>query len=113
MNKFTLELRCIDLFGDEKGEILYEAIRRVAYLDFCVATAWTQDQMSIARACNARGRIFKLTPDCKSLILPDSKIISTKTLRPLHILHYLPKINKYAEQKHCYLDSSPLNHAEL
>lgn len=113
MDKLLLEDRCGDLFGDEKGAILYGAMLKLAAMNFCVATAWNPNQVSIAKRCDAVGRVFELTPDCEAIYLPDGKIRTISRLRHSLIERYLPKTKVVAEQMHCYLDSQPLNHAEL
>lgn len=64
-----LERICTTRFGQEKGSKLAKVMAKMGRLDFCVATAWNADEISISRSCHHRGRIFKISNDYKKLIL--------------------------------------------
>ena len=77
---------------------------RIAGKDFCVATSWSSDQVSIASACVRRGRIFKLTNDYESIIMSDGLEFKITELTYHNIFKYLPFY--YGEQFHCSFDDS-------
>ena len=104
MNHKSLERKCVERFGKETGRILFDVMIQIAHRDFCVATAWNAYQVSIARSCNMRGKIFNLTPDYKYLILPNKQALPIKELSYSDISYYLPKSNSYGEVRHCYFD---------
>lgn len=101
----TLESRCIDQYGEENGKKLYRAMQDIHEIDFCVATGWAVDEISIAQSCNYRGRIFKLSKDFRSLIMPDGVEKSFRDLNYSEIKNLLPKKCDEPNYKHCDPDS--------
>ena len=104
MNRKSLEKKCVERFREDAGRRLFDFMLKIANLDFCVATAWNSDQVSIARSCKMRGKIFRTTADYKSIILPDHQQIPLERLAYSDITHYLPKSNSYGEVEHCHFD---------
>jgi hypothetical protein len=105
MDRENLENKCIKLFEEENGRKLFRAIVEIANKDFCVATAWNDHQVSIAKTCSYRGKIFELTPDYKSLILNGDEIIPLEELSYQRIERHLAK-KSYGHLKHCEFDLS-------
>ena len=101
MNTKCLEEKCIERFGERRGSKLYNAMLQLSKLDFCVATAWYAKQVSIARSCNMRGKIFYLTRSYKSLILPDKRKVPIIRVSRNDICTYLPSISSAGHFEHC------------
>tara|TARA_Y100000310_G_C20604940_1_gene775027 strand:+ start:684 stop:995 length:312 start_codon:yes stop_codon:yes gene_type:complete len=98
------------LYGKEVGKRLSDAMKKIGRKDFCVATSWSEHEISISRSCIYRGRIFKLTSDYNSLMMPDGEIREIDSLTYLDISKYLPKSPKIRGGKHihrhCFSDIS-------
>ena len=107
MTSEYLQVRCIKLYGEETGKKLFFAMRRVANLDFCVATGWNEREVSIARGCESRGKIFELTEDYEAIILPgfETTPVSLRDLSRNDITTYLPEQGYKSDQKHCSFDN--------
>lgn len=102
MTSERLEQKCLELFGSPNGEKLFEAMLGIAKKDLCVATSWDSDQVSIARSCSMRGRVFQLTSDYESIIIPNEKKFRIDKLVYSDIVKYLPI--SYGKQFHCSFD---------
>jgi hypothetical protein len=104
MNIKNLERKCVNSFGQKKGDMLFQAMQQLSRKKFCVATGWEPDEVSLSYSCLIRGQIFKLTPDYKSIILPDGEIIEIKCLSYRDLLDYLPKTKFNDNYRHCFVD---------
>ncbi|MBI2452466.1 hypothetical protein HYV50_05330 [Candidatus Pacearchaeota archaeon] len=106
MNKKTLEARCIRLYGRATGKKLYRAMVKIAEKDFCVATPWSQLEISIARACASRGRVFEFSEDYSALIMPDGRKLNMENINYADINRFLPreKISFGEGYRHCVVD---------
>lgn len=104
MDSKNLERRCVELYG-RNGKFLFRAMEAIHRKDFCVATGWDDNEVSIARCCNSRGKIFKLSNDYKSLIMPDGRVRKIDDLTYNDIVQYLPKPCVAVEQNNCEVDT--------
>jgi hypothetical protein len=115
MTSENLKRRCFELFDSDDGNRLYRAMKMLAAMDFCVSTSWEPRQVSIARGCYSVGRIFEFDDSYKGIILPENEGTPIELSRVAYtdIVKYLPSSKGKPEHKHCDLDSSPLEGAEL
>jgi len=105
MNQKTLERRCINLYSRKRGKSLFGAMSKIAKKDFCVATGWESDEVSISISCNKRGRIFGLTPDYQSIVLPGGGEYTLEEVGYLEIARYLKRnTNLPKGELHCDID---------
>lgn len=104
MNSSGLRNICINRFGFDKGNKLVRLMFRIKKLDFCVATAWNEDEISISRSCSHIGKIFKVSKDYKRIIAPDNYEIELSRAKNLDIEKYLPKAIFSEGRKHCQSD---------
>jgi len=106
MNLKSIERRCIGLYGRKTGGELSRAMKKIYHIDFCVATSWSPNEISIAKGCYSRGRVFRLTSDYMSLIMPNGEIREIDSLSYSDISKYLPKSTKILDNEHlhCSLD---------
>ena len=109
MTSENLERRCIELFR-QNGKRLYKAMMQIARKDFCVATSWEPNQVSIAKGCYNAGTVFELTPDYQAIILPgeEGMPVRIKDLSYRDIAKYLPRSKGRPGQDHCALDNQPI-----
>lgn len=105
MNRKTLEEKCIERFG-KNGRKLFRVMTQIADKDFCVATAWNERQVSIARSCNYIGKIFLLSDNYKSIKL-GSQFRPIKYLRYEDISAYLSNSRNHGEVFNCQFDRAP------
>jgi hypothetical protein len=103
MDRKNLETRCKTLHGEKVGKRLFDAMMEIANKDFCVATAWNDHQVSIAKTCAYRGNIFEFTPNYDSLVLTDEEIIPLTELTYHKVSKHLPD-KSYGHRKHCESD---------
>ena len=101
-NLKRLELKCVELYGSQKGSGLFKAMKKIRDIDFCVATSWDANDVSVACSCYYRGRLFKFAGDYKYLIMPYRDIELIDELSYSDIVEFLPK--QHAEQANCALD---------
>jgi hypothetical protein len=100
----SLERVCMQRFGN-KGKILFRAMEEIRRKDFCVATGFDENEVSIAKSCTSRGQIFKFSEGYKNLIAPDGLKINIATAAYGEIAKYLPKSPKVDDEwKHCAVD---------
>lgn len=104
MTSKSLREKCISSFGNINGNRIYEVMTIIANRDYCVATGWDDHQVSIAKSCLFRGRVFKITDDYGGLILPENKIVKISEISYSDINGYLPKSPFRGLEKHCGLD---------
>ena len=107
MTSENLERTCLSRFGDNVGKKLYSSMEKIRNKDFCVATAWEANQVSIAISCYVRGKIFQLVPDYDSLIFPD-KEIKILDISYSDISKYLPPPSNRSHIKHCQFDQDKI-----
>jgi hypothetical protein len=105
MNLRFLKDRCINDFGKDSGRKLFRAMGKIADLEFCVATGYNHNELSISKGCQYRGRIFKLTRDYTHLIMPDGSLRSLDNLSYKEIAKCLPKLKFSAGFYHCDADN--------
>ncbi len=105
MTSQKLEEKCISLFGREIGRNLYRLMAEIAGKDFCVATAWNEKEISIARSCEYRGRIFLTDSQYQKIIMHDGKETHIRDLSYKDIAQHLPNAPSDRKQKHCSLDN--------
>ena len=100
------ELRdvCMARFGNDRGIRLANLIQRVAKLDFCVATAWSDEELSISRSCDHVGKIFKITLDYTAILSPEGVRIDLNESKYKDIAQYLPKAKFIEGRIHCQSD---------
>ena len=105
MTSINLQEKCALLYG-QKGNKLYAAMSAIAQKDFCVATAWSALEVSIARGCSNVGRIFRFTEDYSGVFLPEDEqtITRIEDLQYQNLVKYLPLSRSRGEQKHCAVD---------
>lgn len=70
MDLVLLKAKCRIFYGNSAGSKLFNAMKKIADKNFCVATGWDERELSISRGCNYRGTIFKLTRDYEHIIMP-------------------------------------------
>ena len=104
MNLETLKPICKRRFGDAKGSKLYEVMRKLSEKDFCVATGWTDHQVSLSTSCNTRGKIFHLSEDYQEIILPNGKRRNIDDTRYVTFFKYLPRCRFNKGWTHCGAD---------
>src|SRR3989338_1826355 len=108
MTSPDLKERCLQLFGKKEGRLVYQLMKRLANLDFCVATAMDAAHVSIARNCRCVGEMFKIYSSAyKEIIGRDNRIISIYEASYEEIASYLPfaKFSEAGEQMfHCDVD---------
>lgn len=93
MTSANLENKCREKFGDERSRLLYESMRAIAKKDFCVATGWTDHEISISKSCLHRGKIFVLSEDYQSIVVPGFDItVPITKLAYKDFCTYLPLI---------------------
>lgn len=105
MDTKSLERRCIKLYGNINGRLLFAAMIAVHNKDFCVATGWNNHEMSVSRSCDAPGKIFKISEDYKQIIMPNGETKRIIDLTYSDIEGFLPTKYGKGEQRHCELDS--------
>ncbi|OGJ20249.1 hypothetical protein A3K73_08245 [Candidatus Pacearchaeota archaeon RBG_13_36_9] len=104
-DKKALERKCVQLFGEIAGKSLFEAMIKVAEKDFCVATAWEPNQMSISISCSYRGKVFMLSQDYKHLFMPNGRgLREIDTLSNTELTKYLPRTVLKDRYQHCAHD---------
>ncbi|MCX8159238.1 MAG: hypothetical protein N3D20_03035 [Candidatus Pacearchaeota archaeon] len=105
MNIETLEKKCIESYGEELGKKLFEFMKKIHGMDFCVATGWGPNEISISRSCMCIGRIFKIGGDYETLILPNGEEMRIDNIGYEDIEKFLPR-GGYGrmEQTHCEID---------
>jgi|SRR3989344_6794095 len=97
-----LELKCVELYDSQKGTELFEAMKKIRTIGFCVATSWSVDEVSIARSCYYQGRIFQFVGNYRYLIMPYQDIELIDELSYSNIEQFLPK--QHSKQANCALD---------
>src|SRR3989344_1000359 len=106
-NLKRLDLKCVELYGLQKGVELFEAMKKIRDMDFCVATSWDANEVSIARSCYYQGRVFKFVGDHRYLIMPYQDVELIDELSYSDIAQFLPK--QYGKHPNCALDISEKN----
>ncbi len=106
MTSEKLEANCVKRFGKDVGRKMYFAMRIIKNIDFCVATSWEPNQISIARSCSHRGRVFEFSEDYNGLFLPDIGIIKIKDLGHTDLSLYLPKSPQIRGHRNCSIDDN-------
>src|SRR3989344_3821345 len=101
-NLKRLDLKCVELYGLQKGVELFEAMKKIRDMDFCVATSWDVNEVSIARSCYYQGRIFKFAGNHRYLIMPYQDVELIDELSYSNIEQFLPK--QHSKQANCALD---------
>jgi hypothetical protein len=106
MTSEKLEESCLNKFGKLPGRKLYYTMMNIAKKDFCVATGWTDREVSIARGCLNPGRIFYLTEDYQALIFPglDNMPVPIDSIGYTDFRVFLPSGSSRGEQRHCSVD---------
>ncbi|MFA5856846.1 MAG: hypothetical protein WC867_05785 [Candidatus Pacearchaeota archaeon] len=106
MTSKNLRNRVYELYGEEKGELLYSVMEKIDRKDFCVATGWKDNELSIALGCGATGQIFKISKDYKSLISPDLTLINVResSYKDIAVHLFIPKLPYNKRRKHCSID---------
>ena len=118
MTSTRLKDICIVRFGSDAASRLVPAMETIRHLDFCVATAFNETELSISKSCIYQGKLFKLTDDCEGIYIPDiggDTVINNKTYstRLIRNLSYLD-ISQHLEHKkfsttwgktHCFMDN--------
>ena len=107
MTSPILKSKCVKLYGQDSGVRLYNLMRTVARIDFCVATAWSGRQVSVALSCFCTGTVFGVSDDYRSITAPDGTVIDIARASYSDIKKYLPKHSKLelgVTNKHCGLD---------
>jgi len=90
MNKKHLRKSCELKFPDSDSGRLYWFMEQIAAMDFCVATGWEADEVSVSKGCATRGRIFKIAKNYTRLVMPNEKQIKLNRLTYGDIVRYLP-----------------------
>ncbi|MBU0957314.1 MAG: hypothetical protein KKF56_00740 [Nanoarchaeota archaeon] len=111
MNKDHLKKSCEKKFPDSDYSRLYWFMEEVAKLNFCVATGWEADEVSVSKDCAIRGRIFKTTKNYTRLQMPNGKEIKLDRLTYEDIVRYLPVRGFEGQHRHCDADS--FDHPEM
>ena len=105
MNPQSLMKKCLETYGKKDGGRLFEIMMKIHQKDFCVATAWRNDQISIARGCSYSGRFFRVSPDFKTLYALDGTLIEVETAGYEDIARHLPERDLgEGKRPHCYFD---------
>lgn len=105
MDKQALKQRCQELYG-AAGERLYAAMMALHEKDFCVATAWDDHSVSLARSCSRVGRVFRLSEDYQHVFMPQGRLKSIESLSYVDLALWLPKTNHPSEtHSHCSFDN--------
>jgi hypothetical protein len=95
---------CLFRFGREKGIKLAKLIIKIGKLEFCVATAWSDNEVSISRSCETVGQIFKASEDYKTILDPNGIKIDLKKATYWDIEKYLPRARFIEGRTHCQSD---------
>ncbi len=103
-NEHLLE-RCTQLYGEDIGDKLSLAMLQIYQKDFCVTTGFDAHQISISRSCIVRGKLFRLSEDYSSLIMPDGTERTIESLNYTDIVPFIPKRSTRSHShRHCFID---------
>jgi len=105
MTSNNLREKCTELYGETNGKKLFFAMEIIRKKDFCVATAWSEKEVSVAKACSFAGAIFSITDDYMGLKAPDGEVYLLRELKRENIVKYLPNAPQKDFNKHCSYDS--------
>jgi hypothetical protein len=106
MDLRRLERRCIESYGEEIGMRLFDAMKKVARNDFCVATGWDNHGVSISRQCSQRGTLCSFSDNYSLLIFPTGHSIPIKDLTYSRIEKHLKKYGPIGNYSHCGVDNN-------
>ena len=104
MNLRNLEAVCKRKFG-VKASAIFGAMREIANIDFCVATGWNADEVSISRECTSRGVIFNFKDNYKTIVSPDGTEIKISEATHNDIANYLKRTRYEEGWTHCSVDA--------
>lgn len=82
-------------------------MKRVARIDFCIATGWSENEISIARSCSCAGQTFKVSEDYSTIIAPDGTEIEVRNARYQDTAQHLPqapRLKYEIRNRHCAVD---------
>ncbi|MBS3079765.1 hypothetical protein J4218_06600 [Candidatus Pacearchaeota archaeon] len=109
MTSPDLRTKCLASFGQEEGERLFGVMEVIRQKDFCVATAWTSFQVSIAKTCGHSGVIFQIQSDYRTISAPDGTFIDVETAKyediDVHLPKYTLRMDIAKRRAHCSFDN--------
>jgi len=105
MYRANLLDRCVQLYGVAVGNMLRDAMISIANNDFCVATGFDAQHVSISRSCLSRGRSFEFSDDYRNLVMPGGFLQAIDSLTYQDLAPLLPwnSANPPAH-RHCFMD---------
>lgn len=104
MEKNTLRKTCVSRLGQCDGPKMFELMLKIADQDFCVATGFRKNEISIARNCGSRGTVFTSSEDYRSIVAPNGDVLDVENITPEDILKYLHNQRPFDDHLNCSYD---------